>query len=384
MANLMRVYILLFITLISNNNVIYSQSKEEKNKVKGIVISQKEKKPVALANVRIKDTPFGTSTDDKGKFEFSFPNRHLKDTLLITCLGYKDEYIPISSLNLKEVIYVELEDSLILLSEIDALAYDYIDLLKWRTKKSEHSQLYLTFATRDIQNAVNFINILKEHFGKDYKIKSNYISWKKLNINDLPPKSEVWVSWFRCPYCSFPENITVIIDVLDKKGNSLCENTMFQNNLKKYFQRLLDKTFAQGVDHKQLVIKDSLAYLQGDEQPYTGQCFGYFENGQKGLKGYYKNGKKDGYWEYWYSNGNKKIEGYYVNGKKQGTWIYYYSNGNIRIKANYVNDEMDGINVWYYENGKKKKEVLFREGVYLEKTEWDENGNVIEKRTFSK
>jgi antitoxin component YwqK of YwqJK toxin-antitoxin module len=93
---------------------------------------------------------------------------------------------------------------------------------------------------------------------------------------------------------------------------------------------------------------------------------------------------REGYWEYWYSNGQKKVEGSYKNGKKEGKWVYYYPSGKIRIIANYKENEMDGTNIWYYENGQKKKEAVFRNGVYLEKTEWDEKGNVIEIRNFLK
>jgi antitoxin component YwqK of YwqJK toxin-antitoxin module len=360
------------------------QFAQEKNTIKGHVFSQKEEKPVAYANVRIKDSPYGTASDENGKFEFSFPNDFLKDTLIISCLGYKTLSIPINTLNLKQQQKFELEDSLILLNEVIALAYDFIDILKWKTKDDEKGRLYLTFATREIQNAANFVSLLKENLGKDFKIKSNFIRWKKINIKDIADKITVTVMWFRCPYCPDPENITVAIDVVDKKDNSLIENQAYQKNLKKYFQNILDKTFAQGVDYKQIVFKDSIAYLKNSNEPYTGQTYGYYENGQKGLKGSYLNGLRHGYWEYWYSNGQKKVEGYYNNGKKEGQWNYYYPSGKIRIKANYKNNEMDGINTWYYENGQKKKETLYRNGIYIEKTEWDENGNIIEIRNFLK
>lgn len=373
--------ILIFLVFIFSFSCLFSQ---EKNTIKGVIISQKEEKPISLANVRIKDSPYGSSSNDEGKFEFSFPNEFLKDTLLITCLGYKDLYVPISSLNLKQVQRFEMEDSLILLNEIIALAYDYIEALKWKTKKDEKGHLYLTFATREIQNAANFISILKEHFGKDFKIKSNFIKWKKVSIPEIGQKLTVIVAWFRCPYCPFTENITVTIDVLDKKDNSLVNNEAYTKKLAKYFQNLLDKTFAQGVDYRQLEVRDSITYLKKDTEPYTGQCYGYYENGQKGLKGSYINGLREGYWEYWYSNGQKKVEGSYKNGKKEGKWVYYYPSGKIRIIANYKENEMDGTNIWYYENGQKKKEAVFRNGVYLEKTEWDEKGNVIEIRNFLK
>lgn len=361
---------------------VLSTSAQDKNVLKGQIISQKDEKPIVYANVRIKDSPYGTATDESGKFEFTFPNQFLNDTLVISCVGYKTVSYPINRLNLKQQQRFELEDSLILLNEVVALAYDFIDVLKWKTKNEEKGRLYLTFATREIQNAANFISIVKENLGKDFKLKSNFIRWKKVKIPEVDDKAGVVIAWFRCPYCPDPENITVTIDVTDKKDNSLLDNEAMQKKLRKYFQNLLDKTFAQGVDYRQLVTKDSIAYLRNATEPYTGQCYGYYENGQKGLRGSYVNGIKDGLWEYWYSNGQKKVEGRYNMGKKEGQWNYYYPSGKIRIKSNYKNNEMDGINIWYYENGQKKKEALFREGVYIEKTEWDEKGNIIEIRNF--
>lgn len=379
--NYFKYYFLPVIIYFLSSGIVFSQ---EKNTLKGVVISQKEEKGIQYANIRIKDSPYGTTSDQNGKFEFTFPNQFLKDTLVISCIGYKQIALPISSLNLKQNQHFELEDSLILLNEVVAMAYDFIDALKWKTKKDDKSKLYLTFATREIQNAANFISILKETFGKDYKLKSNFIRWKKVKIPEVGDKITFVVAWFRCPYCPDAENITVTIDVMDKKGNSLVENSAYTKKLEKYFQNLLDKTFAQGVDYRQLETRDSIAYLKKSPDPYTGQCYGYYENGQKGLRGSYVNGVRDGLWEYWYSNGQKKVEGKYKMGEKTGQWLYWYSSGQLRIKANYQNNEMDGINIWYYENGQKKKEAKFRNGVYLEKTEWDEKGNVIEIRNFLK
>jgi antitoxin component YwqK of YwqJK toxin-antitoxin module len=375
------IYFILLLAFFFASSGVYSQ---DKNSLKGIVTSQKEEKPIQYVNIRIKDTPYGTTTNETGKFDFTFPSNFLNDTLLFTCVGYKQIRIPVNKIDLKQTQHFEMQDSLILLNEFVAMAYDFIDALKWKTKKNDVSRLYLTFATRELQNAANFVSILKEYFGKDYKVKDNFIRWKKIKIPDINDKTTFIVSWFRCPYCPDAENITVTIDVMDKKDNSLVENPNYQKKLIKFYQNLLDKTFAQGVDYRQLESRDSVSYLKKATEPYEGQCYGYYENGQKGLRGNYSKGIKNGVWEYWYSNGQKKVEGKYKMGIKEGLWIYWYPSGQVRIKANYVDNEMDGTNVWYYENGQKKKEAQFRNGVYIEKTEWDEKGRVIDIRNFLK
>ena len=64
--------VILLITLV------VSASAQDKNTLKGTVTNQKEEKGVQYANIRIKDSPYGTTSDEAGKFEFSFPNQFLK------------------------------------------------------------------------------------------------------------------------------------------------------------------------------------------------------------------------------------------------------------------------------------------------------------------
>ena len=357
--------------------ILFSQN-ENKIILKGSVYSVSDDEPVSYASVRISSTTIGTITAEDGKFELPFAPQYLNDTLIVSSVGYKQYKIQISKINLKQFLHIEIEDSLFLLNEVVAMCYDNVEALRWKSKKSDESKYLLTFSTRELQNAANYINILKETFGSNAKIKLNFIRWKKVKIYGIPDKVSFIVSWFPCPYCPDKDNVAVTIEVLDRKNNNLIENNTYRKPLINYYQNLLDKTFAQGVDNAQLEKRSELMYLKKATEPYTGQCYGYYETGQKGLRGTYDKGLKNGFWEYWYSSGKKKIEGTYYNGKKNGEWRYWFLNGKPRIIANYIDDEMDGKNIWYYENGQKKKEATFRKGIYIEKTEWDEKGNVID------
>ena len=350
--------------------------------LRGGVYSVKSDEPISFATINIKSTTIGAVTKEDGKFELPIEQININDTLIVQCIGYKRFTVQISKINLKQFYHIELEDSMFLLNEVVAMAYDNIEALRWKTKKNDQSQYLLTFSTRELQNAANYINILKETFGGDAKIKTNFIRWKKIRISSIPDKVNFTISWFRCPYCPDQANVAVTLELLDKKDNNLIENDKYRKTLITYFQNLLDRTFAQGVDNSQLEDRSQVKYLKKAREPYTGQCYGYYETGQKGLRGSYVDGLKNGFWEYWYSNNQKKIEGNYIMGKKTGEWRYWYSNGQVRIIANYVDDDMDGMNVWYYENGQKKKEAKFRNGVYLEKTEWDQKGGVVEVQKF--
>jgi antitoxin component YwqK of YwqJK toxin-antitoxin module len=361
--------------------IIYGQV-NNKLILKGGIYSVKSDEPISFATINIKSTTIGAITKDDGKFELPIDPINLNDTIVVQCIGYKRFVVQLSKINLKQYYRIELEDSLFLLNEVVAMAFDNIEALRWKSKRNDQSQYLLTFSTRELQNAANYINILKETFSNDAKIKTNFIRWKKIKINGIPDKVNFTISWFRCPYCPDAANVAVTLEVLDRKDNNLIENEKYRKPLITYFQNLLDKTFAQGVDNSQLENRSQVMYLKKASEPYNGQCYGYYETGQKGLRGAYKNGLKNGFWEYWYSNNQKKIEGNYTLNKKTGEWRYWYSNGQLRIVANYVDDEMDGKNVWYFENGQKKKEATFRNGVYLEKTEWDEKGNVVNIQNF--
>jgi len=74
-----------------------------------------------------------------------------------------------------------------------------------------------------------------------------------------------------------------------------------------------------------------------------------------------RKGRKQGYWEDYFSNGNPYFKGSYKNGRYDGYWEYYYGNGNLYYKGSYVNGLKDGI--WeYYQNSILRCEELYENG----------------------
>ena len=51
-----------------------------------------------------------------------------------------------------------------------------------------------------------------------------------------------------------------------------------------------------------------------------------------GSEGYYKNGKKDGLWKYWYPEGQKSSEAHYKDGTLMGPHIIWHENGQMKNK----------------------------------------------------
>jgi len=90
----------------------------------------------------------------------------------------------------------------------------------------------------------------------------------------------------------------------------------------------LDKNTKQRhVDWCNLTLKDNLYYLNDENEPFTGNYYVYFDNGQLGEKGEIKNGSNNGRFTIWDEKGVKLLEGGYKGGKKHGKVMLFYKTG---------------------------------------------------------
>ena len=67
--------------------------------------------------------------------------------------------------------------------------------------------------------------------------------------------------------------------------------------------------------------------------------------------GTYRDGQREGSYEYFYSSGVLRSHGTYENGELHGPYESYYENGEPRNKINYTDGELDGPFESYDENG---------------------------------
>ncbi len=56
--------------------------------ITGKVIDQSSREVVPFANIGIKGHAIGTVSNENGEFEFHFPEKHLNDSLFVSCIGY--------------------------------------------------------------------------------------------------------------------------------------------------------------------------------------------------------------------------------------------------------------------------------------------------------
>jgi len=366
-----------FLLFIITSSILYSQNTDSL-RLKGKIIETATGKGVPFAGIYLMKTTIGTISDSLGSFSLNIPKGKINDTLIVSSIGYSRVRHKVANFKNLKKIEIYLNDSIYLLEEVVAIAYDYFETLEWKSKKRGLKAKYLTFSTNDIDNVSNFIKVMRGQFGKS-KEKGSLYRWRSANIPNFGKDNKILLRFFSCPYCPADEDITVTIIIKDDRGKYPLNDEKKADLLENFFQGLLDKTFDLGIDFTQLVKRNSIYYKKNSIEPYSGKCFGYFKNGQMGLKGVIKDGYKIGEWSYWYSNSQKKMLVNYEHGKKTGSWKYWYNNGKPRIDAHYKNGRMVGKNTWWFENGVKKKVSVYKDGVFKAKIEWDSKGRIIEK-----
>lgn len=375
---------------------------EETVTITGKIVEEESNIAVSYASLHIKSHAIGTISDSLGRYRLEFSKAFINDTIIFSSIGYKRKTEAIKDL-LKGDVTVELEDSLFMLDEVTALCYNCVEVHQWSSENKKKVKLMLSFATQNIDNAANFVKVIKEFHGKPND-RNNVLHWKKIKMKEIDGnKVDLYLATYSCSYCPLENEILVSLNIKGKSGENLLENLEYKEKLVTYFQEMLDLSFEQGADFSQLTEKYGRTFLKDEEVTYTGKAFSYYDKGVKGKIGEFRDGIPVGVWVWWYKDGTKGKEvGYdegkmtgtctwwfpngqikrqteYKDDKKDGFTIMYYENGNKKFEGNFKNDSMEGKVTWWYDTGEIQKESLYEGGVFKGKTEWDRKGNIIEK-----
>ena len=131
----------------------------------------------------------------------------------------------------------------------------------------------------------------------------------------------------------------------------------------------------EGVNLKELDLREGIIYLKGSDTPYAGKVSALYENGQMKAEVNYKDGKREGLTIGWYKNGQKKSEENYKGGKPDGLVFGWYENGKKKVEGNFKKGKQSGLHVMWYENEQKEFEANFKDGKCEGLVEeWHENG----------
>lgn len=341
--------------------------------IKGTVQEDLSKSQIPFANIYLKQAKVGCYSTKKGEYELTFSDSIKNDTLVVSVIGYKEHAIALSSVNLDSNYNVFLQDSMFVLDEVIAFGYDYIEGFYWKGKSNGKNQYLLSYVSKDLSNVGNFVILLNERIGKG-KRKKNSIVWKKLEIPGLEGKTKLKMKYFRCDYGPHPDNISVTFDIDNSEIKDALLDSTNEALVTNYLQEVLDLTFENGINIAQLEKRKRIYYLPNSEVAFNGKIYGYFDSGEKGLRGRLKEGKKDLKWEYWFKNQKKRMIINFDAGKKDGLMVAWFKNGDLRIKNEFVKGRLVGNNFWWHENGTLKKVAYYENGIVKGKLEWEEDG----------
>lgn len=92
----MKTLILTFLALSVSILPVFGQESDDIITLRGTVKSLKTKKPIAFANVYLKNSPIGINANEEGKFELNLEAIYKVDTLAISSVGFVSQTFPIS------------------------------------------------------------------------------------------------------------------------------------------------------------------------------------------------------------------------------------------------------------------------------------------------
>jgi len=112
-----------------------------------------------------------------------------------------------------------------------------------------------------------------------------------------------------------------------------------------------------------LVLKDSLLYEIGRDEPFTGTEKSDIEG--KVIEYEVVDGYKQGKFKIYYQDGSLEMSGTMEKNLNVGKWQYYYPGGKIESEGNFVKNFPEGRWKWYYPSGVIKEEGEFFKGIRM-------------------
>lgn len=111
-------------TFIPENSREIKKNESIQNKISGRIFDKKSKEPLAFANILIKASYIGTSTNEDGYFELYFPNSLKNKSVIISSLGYESQTIDFENITPKIELNPEATslDEVIITSKLSANA----------------------------------------------------------------------------------------------------------------------------------------------------------------------------------------------------------------------------------------------------------------------
>ncbi len=184
--------IILLVVGFSNFNKAFAQSDLP---IAGKVVDVKSGLPLGYATISIKGRGIGTVTNNDGEFEFHISQKHLKDTLVVSMLGYSIYEIIVESIDPGSLFIVSLKESVINLKEVvvvgDTISANgiFAKAYKRLTETFPQEKFLLNGFYRQI-NTENNRNVLLieaalEIYDKNYQLNQNLSLREKVVVKQV-------------------------------------------------------------------------------------------------------------------------------------------------------------------------------------------------------
>tara|TARA_B100001057_G_C22132936_1_gene675226 strand:+ start:101 stop:505 length:405 start_codon:yes stop_codon:yes gene_type:complete len=115
---------------------------------------------------------------------------------------------------------------------------------------------------------------------------------------------------------------------------------------------LSSPTWSETLTIDDLVERDGLVYKKFTNVPFTGEITG-IDTGQ------FKDGKKEGYWEFYHYNGQLSGKGNMKEGRMEGLWFWYSEDGYLHYKGQYCEGNRRGLWKTYRKDGSVKETTTY-------------------------
>jgi len=94
-----------------------------------------------------------------------------------------------------------------------------------------------------------------------------------------------------------------------------------------------------------------------------------------------KQGRKEGPEVWWYANGGKKYEATNRVGFREGKFTAWHPDGKKWYEGFEYRGKPESTLTYWHPNGKLKSQALYRDGIQLERTDFDQDGNPLALKT---
>lgn len=137
---------------------INQEKKENIIQIKGSLVDTETKSGIPFGAIQVKNKLIGVSSNSDGAFELKLGRKYFNDTLIFSCLGYRNKEVPIIELQEANDLAIELIPELYTLHEVTVKPVQAIEIIQEAV-----AAITKNYTTKKIQFEAFYRNILQKN-----------------------------------------------------------------------------------------------------------------------------------------------------------------------------------------------------------------------------